>query len=58
MRKKAIYRSPKTEVVTVCESEMLCTSIADGGSALENSIIDGDSRLDDSSDEFAIFGMR
>jgi hypothetical protein len=58
MRKKAIYRSPQTEVVTVCESEMLCTSIADGGSALENSVTDGDSRLYESSDEFAIFGMR
>ena len=56
--KKDNYRSPQTVVLTVCESEMICSSIPDGGSALENDITDGDSRLDFAIEEFNPFGVR
>lgn len=58
MKKTAIYERPQVEVMTLCESEMLCTSIMDGGSALGNDVTDGDVRMYDSIEEFAIFGLK
>lgn len=44
---KKIYIAPQTETVFVEETEMICTSILNGGSTGDNNITDADSRLID-----------
>lgn len=58
MKKRAIYERPQIEVTTLCESGIICTSITDGGSALENNVTDGDARIYDSIEGFAIISIR
>ncbi len=44
---KKIYIAPMTETVSVDQTEMICTSILNGGSTGDNNITDADSRLID-----------
>lgn len=42
---KKTYISPLTEAVATDMAEIICTSIAEGGSAAEGGIVSGDSRM-------------
>jgi len=44
---KKIYIAPMTETVSVDQTEMICTSILNGGSTGDNDITNADSRLID-----------